>query len=313
MPLERKLEVDSIFDGRWKVVKILGEGAFGAVYEVVDNQNPVKIFALKIETNAEQKGGPPKMLPLEVTVLRALRDAKATHYPGYVCCGKTELFNYVVMGLVGKNLNELRKTMPFRRFTLYSCLHIGSTSLLSLEEIHRAGYLHRDIKPANMCIGREPHDTKSVYILDWGLCRLYLNEKRIIHRPRIKVAFRGTPWYASVSALMEKDQGRCDDIWAWLSIKLFCLIEYTTGKLPWVDMDSTPPRDKATLDNLECHLAWTLQSNLCLDPGHRHSSSPMYWFLWRPQIKKKYDAKLQGLYICPKEDGRKERILLGKF
>lgn len=96
-----------------------------------------------MESNAEDPQGPPKMLPLEVTVLRALRDIGAKYYPGYESCGQNDRFNYVVMGLVGKNIDSLRKNLPSKRFTLRSVQHIGIRSLMSLEEIHRAGYIIR--------------------------------------------------------------------------------------------------------------------------------------------------------------------------
>jgi len=79
------------------------------------------------------------MLPLEVTVLRSLRDVGARFFPGYESCGQNDRFNYVVMGLVGKNVNDLRKSMPNKRFTLRSCLHLAEKSLLSLDELHVAG------------------------------------------------------------------------------------------------------------------------------------------------------------------------------
>jgi len=53
-----------------------------------------------------------------------------------------------------------------------------------------------------MCIGRAPYDLRSVYILDWGLCRRYVNERNEVHRPRERVGFRGTPWYASMTAMV---------------------------------------------------------------------------------------------------------------
>uniref|UniRef100_A0A915L2K8 Protein kinase domain-containing protein n=1 Tax=Romanomermis culicivorax TaxID=13658 RepID=A0A915L2K8_ROMCU len=119
----RRVPVGTKLEDRWQVTKILGEGAFGAVYEVVDADRPGKVFALKVESNADDPEGPPKMLPLEVTVLRALRNIGAKYYPGYESCGQNDKFNYVVMGLVGKNIDSLRKTLPNKRFALRSCLH----------------------------------------------------------------------------------------------------------------------------------------------------------------------------------------------
>jgi len=44
----KKLPINYVLDGRWKVTKVLGEGAFGAVYEVSDIERPGKHFALKV-------------------------------------------------------------------------------------------------------------------------------------------------------------------------------------------------------------------------------------------------------------------------
>lgn len=43
-----RLPIDSILDNRWKVDKVLGEGAFGAVYEVADIRRANSAFALKV-------------------------------------------------------------------------------------------------------------------------------------------------------------------------------------------------------------------------------------------------------------------------
>lgn len=82
-----------------------------------------------------------------------------------------------------------------------------------------------------MCVGRAPNDLRSLYILDWGLCRRFMNDQGKIHRPRVRAAFRGTPRYASANALNDIDQGRVDDMWSWM----FTIVELTAGRLPWDD------------------------------------------------------------------------------
>uniref|UniRef100_A0A915KAS7 Protein kinase domain-containing protein n=1 Tax=Romanomermis culicivorax TaxID=13658 RepID=A0A915KAS7_ROMCU len=208
-----RVQIGELIDRRWKVTKILGEGAFGAVYEVEDATNG-KSYALKLEQN-NLLDPSQNMLKLEVTVLRFLRNSGAKCCPGYESCGQNEKFNYVVMGLVGQNISSLKKKLPFKRFTLRSCLHIGMVSCRGIEEIHNIGFVHRDFKPANMAVGRPPN-YRNVYVLDWGLCRRFVNEQGRMIPARRKAPYRGTPRYSSANSLAEKEQGRVDDMWSWV-------------------------------------------------------------------------------------------------
>lgn len=70
-----------------------------------------------------------------------------------------------------------------------------------------------------MAIGRPPKDLRRIYILDWGLCRRFVNDCGQLLPPRKKAAFRGSPRYSSMAALTEKEQGRVDDMWSWVMIK----------------------------------------------------------------------------------------------
>ena len=48
----------------------------------------------------------------------------------------------------------------------------------------------RDIKLANFAVGREEYaEIRKIYILDFGLCRSYLTDKKIVRIPR-KVWFQ---------------------------------------------------------------------------------------------------------------------------
>lgn len=42
------MDVGFVLDDRWEIKKILGEGAFGAVYECGDVTRPGKSYALKV-------------------------------------------------------------------------------------------------------------------------------------------------------------------------------------------------------------------------------------------------------------------------
>jgi len=61
------------------------------------------------------------------------------------------------------------------------------------------GYIHRDIKPSNFVVEKGKSRNK-VYIVDFGLCRLHLNNKGVPIEERKNADFRGTVTYASLNA-----------------------------------------------------------------------------------------------------------------
>lgn len=94
----------------------------------------------QIESNSQSTGkDPPKLLPLQHKLFRALKDKNGSHFPGLEAAGDTDVFKYLVTGLVGVNLDEIRKELPENRFTLRTTLHVARETLLALEEIHYVG------------------------------------------------------------------------------------------------------------------------------------------------------------------------------
>lgn len=53
-------------------------------------------------------------------------------------------------------------------------------------------------------MGRTASTMRIVYMLDFGLARLYLNARGEIRSPRLMAGFRGTVRYAAVSAHKNK-------------------------------------------------------------------------------------------------------------
>ncbi|MEQ2206147.1 hypothetical protein XENOCAPTIV_024251, partial [Xenoophorus captivus] len=69
------------------------------------------------------------------------------HVCRFVGCGRNDRFNYVVMELQGRNLADLRRSMPRGTFSISTTLRLGRQILEAIESIHSVGFLHRDIKP----------------------------------------------------------------------------------------------------------------------------------------------------------------------
>ncbi|XP_059375279.1 tau-tubulin kinase 2-like isoform X2 [Carassius carassius] len=207
---------------RWKVVKKIGGGGFGEIYEALDPMNRICV-ALKAES-AQQ---PKQVLKMEVAVLKKLQGKD--HVCRFVGCGRNDRFNYVVMELQGRNLADLRRSMNRGTFTVSTTLRLGLQILEAIESIHSVGFLHRDIKPSNFAMGRFPSTCRTCYMLDFGLARQFTNSCQEVRPPRPVAGFRGTVRYASVNAHKNKEMGRHDDLWS----LFYMLVEFLVGQLPW--------------------------------------------------------------------------------
>lgn len=222
MTNEDLLQPGHVVKERWRVVRKIGGGGFGEIYEGLDLATREQV-ALKVESSRQPK----QVLKMEVAVLKKLQGKD--HICRFIGCGRNERFNYVVMQLQGKNLAELRRAQERAAFSLSTTLRLGLQILKAIESIHQVGFLHRDIKPSNFSIGRFPHNSRKVYMLDFGLARQYTTATGEVRAPRAAAGFRGTVRYASINAHKNKEMGRHDDLWS----LFYMLVEFVNGQLPW--------------------------------------------------------------------------------
>ncbi|XP_029454547.1 tau-tubulin kinase 2 isoform X2 [Rhinatrema bivittatum] len=207
---------------RWKVLRKIGGGGFGEIYDALDLLTRENV-ALKVES-AQQ---PKQVLKMEVAVLKKLQGKD--HVCRFIGCGRNDRFNYVVMQLQGRNLADLRRSQSRGTFSISTTLRLGKQILESIESIHSVGFLHRDIKPSNFAMGRFPSTCRKCYMLDFGLARQFTNSCGDVRPPRAVAGFRGTVRYASVNAHRNREMGRHDDLWS----LFYMLVEFVVGQLPW--------------------------------------------------------------------------------
>ncbi|KAG9395398.1 Protein kinase domain [Carpediemonas membranifera] len=210
---------NSILKDRWKIVKPLGQGAFGSIYCVSDLESG-QLYAAKLERRDSKRS----VLKIEVAFMRKVR--KCPSVPAYITCGTTRSYNFLIEEMCGTNLGVLRKSRPEQRFSLTTVLKLGISMVACMKDVHAAGYIHRDIKPSNFVLG---HGNNRVYIIDFGLARKNTDAEGNILPARKNPGFRGTARYASVASHQCKDLSIRDDYWS----LLYLMIEMLTGFLPW--------------------------------------------------------------------------------
>ncbi|CAB3407365.1 unnamed protein product [Caenorhabditis bovis] len=224
----------------WRVVVLLGSGGFGDVYKVYNEKGKKdKFYALKTESEDGKKA----MLRLKVEMqvmmcIQEFRKGKTTtaghkHFVEFVDRGKSDYLKckFIVMSLVGPSLEDVRKKYKVDLSHRSTPFVIAVQSLEAVHDLHNLGFLHRDIKPANFAVGIGP-DEPTVFILDFGICRSYLDPVTKKHRaPRKSVKFLGTLRFASRACMKSTDQGRKDDLECWLYM-IFDIMDEENG-IPW--------------------------------------------------------------------------------
>ncbi|VDK77643.1 unnamed protein product [Anisakis simplex] len=99
---------------KYTVIKMLGEGGFGAVYLVHDATNRSLEYALKVEKKLETRRD--SKLKMEIAILKLVSQERAekSHFTKIIDRGKKEKYFFLVMQLVGKSLADLKAPRPHK-------------------------------------------------------------------------------------------------------------------------------------------------------------------------------------------------------
>ncbi|TKR68361.1 hypothetical protein L596_024352 [Steinernema carpocapsae] len=230
-----EFKIGKVVCGRWKISEKLGAGGCGAVYEAIDVKKKGYTAALKVETNNSDDGG---VLKLEADVLKKL--ASRPNVVRLLHSGKRGKYSFIVMTLCGPDLMFLRRIKGQNKnkreedkFSETTILRVGVHALYAIKQLHEIGFSHRDVKPGNMVIGQHGRDSRTIFMIDYGMVRSFVltddkSGKKSFRKPRKKVLLRGTLRYCSTNVHKRFEQGRVDDLWS----LLYMLVELYVG-LPW--------------------------------------------------------------------------------
>lgn len=222
----------------YRIMKKLSSGAFGEIYLAINEETSKKV-AVKIEKKRHLK-----QLRHEFGVYHSLYDENIDFTPriyGYAeFVFQNEPVNGMFMELLGHSLQELFDLCG-KKFSLKTVLMLGETILTRIEYIHLKNYIHRDIKPDNFVWGRDESNKDKLFIIDFGLAKLYRNPHTFAHiPPREGKSLTGTARYASLNAHLGYEQSRRDD----LESLAYCLIFFLKGRLPWQGLPGASKKEK---------------------------------------------------------------------
>lgn len=210
------LAPDTVLQHRYRIVRQIGKGGMGAVYEAIDQRLGNRVALKQTLATSDQMA---RSLEREARLLAALRHASLPKVTDHFVDGSGQ---YLVMEFIaGEDLDALL-TRRKRAFTVENVLAWADQLLRVLEYLHRQQppVLHRDIKPQNLKLTADGE----VVLLDFGLAKGIATS----HTHANESIFGYTPHYAPLEQIDNSGTEPRSDLYS-LAATLYHLV---TGVQP---------------------------------------------------------------------------------
>ena len=238
----RPFEIGQVISNRFEILKEIGEGGMGFVYEAFDKKRNQRI-AIKAA-----KPGYYRLLSPE------LQGALQVRHPN-VCLVNEIHTTQTVHGEIDFLTMELLEgeTLATRlvadgKLPADEAFKIACQICSGLASAHGSGVIHRDLKPGNIMLCRTPNEDLRVVIMDFGLAGTVA-----VDSPE-----GGTPGYMAPELSKGEKASRASDMYS-LGVILY---EIVTGRFPIQEKASAPDKPG--------HFAAPSTFNTELDPKWDH-------------------------------------------
>jgi serine/threonine-protein kinase len=303
---QQKAEMPSHL-GRYEIVRELGKGAMGVVYEGYDPKlNRCVAIKTARKDVMEASGMAEEMME------RFVREAQATGVLDHrniitiYDAGQEGDIAFIAMEfLEGGDLRDVIEGR--RKLHPREVAEIGATVCDALDMAHLAGIVHRDIKPANIMTPRD----KPIKLTDFGIA--HVTDSNLTQDG----ALVGTPHYMSPEQFMgQKLDGRSD----LFSVGVL-LYELLTGQKPFAGealttvmhqvLKITPPEPRSLSNMAETELSRVVMKAISKRPQDRYQRGRDMAAALRESIKAFPDPVVLGFAPAPSEPLKPEDELAG--
>ncbi|MBY0551495.1 MAG: serine/threonine protein kinase [Candidatus Obscuribacterales bacterium] len=225
-----ELQPDSLFETRFRIVRKLGEGGFGVVYEAEDVplRRSVAIKILKCDIAADTEAR--RRFLREGKILSALSSDKLVRL--YSVNISSAGLLYMVMELLnGRTLRA--KLLETGSLSEEDSIKIARAITASLSVLEQNGVVHRDLKPDNIMVLDARNQT--IKLLDFGLSGLLSTNKIADTSLTGDGAMIGSIHYMAPEVCLGEKGTITSDFYALGCILYECL----TGRPPFDDIEPT--------------------------------------------------------------------------
>ena len=262
----------AVFNETYSIVRVIGEGGMGRVYEARHTRLPGKRFAIKVLH--------PEYTRQPEVVSRFQREAEATasirspHVVGVYDVGKTPDGRPFLVAeyLEGKELADHLTAVG--KMTVAAGVRVVRQICKALALAHEKGVVHRDMKPENVFLTGDM-TAPTATVLDFGISKIGDGKGTNLTKTGM---IMGTPSYmAPEQARGEKVDHRVD-VYAVGAI----LYAVLTGRRPFDHADPMvtvtavltrePPPPRSLEASIPEALELAIQRAMAKEPGQRHQS-----------------------------------------
>jgi tRNA A-37 threonylcarbamoyl transferase component Bud32 len=219
----------TVLGGSYAVVRLLGEGGMGRVYEAQHTRIRARRFAVK--TLHDELAKDSVLLARFAREAEAAASIRSPHVVEVVDVGRTDAgVPYLVTELLsGKDLSDHLAAVG--RLPWTQAVPIARQVATALVAAHAVGVVHRDIKPENVFVLGDLSDLR-VKVIDFGISKLRESEPKNLTQTG---AVMGTP------SFMSPEQARGERVDERTDVYAVCALLYAllTGQRPFERPEAT--------------------------------------------------------------------------
>ena len=195
---------------KYKVLRPLGAGGMGTVYEVEDTSIEKKYVLKTLNADLSTRPDLVDRMRREAKALARLEHRNIVQVITADTTNDERALTYIVMEkLIGHTLRDVLEAK--KRLPVATACRVVIELLAALQHAHQKRIVHRDVKPENIFLHRAPDGATVTKLLDFGIMT---DETRATLALTNKNAFLGTLQYASPEQLHGLGASRSSDLYA---------------------------------------------------------------------------------------------------
>jgi len=292
-----------VLNSRYHMIRKLGEGTFGRVFECADSEDSNKKKAVKVVRSVER-------YKHDAMVEASVLDELAQLDPKNECqcvrlMDRGEAYGHYILSFeaLGPSLAEELELRNYNPFSMRRIRTFGRDMLIAISFMHRNDLIHTDLKLPNVLLEMDTRDCTRIKVIDFGGTRRTSTGRR--HKSLVQ-----TRQYRAPEVLLEYGWSFPADLWSigcmllelYTSDLLFpvhhtdehlCLVQHICGQIPAKMVPKESPYFVGTnLKDVDC-----FPPTKARHVRHRQTLKEIV----RPRDAEFYDVVKQMLRVDPED------------